>query len=70
MFLFANTPYFDAFLKDDMKEANQNVVTIQGVTGPILQPLISFGYTGKISNVDRILTKMPSAYGFWLSSTI
>lgn len=45
-------------------EANQDVVTIQGVNGDILQALISFCYTGKINinkrNVDELLAAATS----------
>lgn len=41
--LFANTPYFESMLNEDMKE-----VTIQEVSGDVLQALVNFCYTGEI----------------------
>ncbi|GBN81285.1 TD and POZ domain-containing protein 3 [Araneus ventricosus] len=50
--LCARSPVFAKMFENDMREVKENVVTVTDIKMPVLKVLISFLYTGKLSNCD------------------
>lgn len=46
--LVASSDYFCAMLTGDMRESRESSVALQGVTGPGLQAVVDFAYSGKL----------------------
>ena len=57
--LSASSDYFLAMFNGNMKESNQEIITITGVTGESMKSILNFIYTGEIvldwNNVELIL---------------
>ena len=52
--LAAHSPVFLAMLNSDMKENNKNEIQIADIEFDAFQELLSFIYTGKIKNMDKV----------------
>lgn len=50
----ARSPVFDAMLKHNMKEREQNKITIQDVDHKVLEEMLRFIYTGKAPQLGNM----------------